>query len=231
MSYVNEVIGAAKRMFGDKTPISDGDMFAFNTMLAEWSAKGVVIPTATEETFTLNASTSSATIGSGGDFDTTQPIRIFKAFLRDTSTDYDYPLIIADRDRFYGFTDRANNNAQPAYIYFERGASLGTIYFYPIPTEAYTLHLVNEVEHSKVNYPTATLALPNYYDEAVKFNISERLAPEYSKEPTPTVKRMARETYNTISGVTKTVPTATLDFGTGGGSWKYSGYPHIMSYF
>src|SRR5712675_1315281 len=68
-----------------------------NSMLDAWSIDKLMIYNMQQESFTWAANTTSRTIGSGGAFDATRPIKLSKtSFFRDTSTtpnvDY-FPIV------------------------------------------------------------------------------------------------------------------------------------------
>jgi hypothetical protein len=62
-----------------------------NSLLASWSAERLLVPHLETDSLTLTASDGEYTIGSGGDINTTRPLRIEHAFVRDSGNN-DYPV-------------------------------------------------------------------------------------------------------------------------------------------
>src|SRR5688572_14002296 len=79
-----------------ETPSSDDMDTAFqalNDMLDSWSTDKLYVFETLEENFPLVSGTASYTIGDGGDFDTTRPIKIDKAYVRLSGIDYHLEII------------------------------------------------------------------------------------------------------------------------------------------
>ena len=183
---LGETIGAAKLANG---------LSAMNQMLGGWSAQPNSLYFVTEDTHTLVASTGSYTIGSGGDIDTTRPIKILNAFVRDSTSDYSLELI--DRAKYDSIVAKGSTGF-PQYLYYEPSMPTGTIYLYPEPSSAYELHIKSLKPFSSSYAATDTFALPPGYEEAIKFNLAIRLAPEYGRAVTQEVVALAVSTLNFI---------------------------------
>ncbi len=160
-----------------------------NSMIAEWSADDLVVPFRTREELTLTAGTNPHTIGSGGTLNTAQPMDIHSMVV--VSSGSDYPLGSMQLDDYDAIPDKTTQSL-PARYYFERGATLGRIYFDWVPAEAYTLRLTSLKPVTGFAALTTEDSFPDEYDTALVFNLAVRLAPEYpGREAPDTVKRIA----------------------------------------
>jgi hypothetical protein len=179
------LIKAALRSIGviapGETPtddeIQDG-LEALKFMFRHWSANDIRIYSVTVENFPLTGATSY-TIGSSGTFNTVRPASIRGAYVRD-AYNFDNPLKIIDEAK-YRELHLKTIVATAGYLWYNPTYPLGTIYLYPLDGSTIYLHSLKPL--SDPSAITTDVAFPPEYDEAIKFNLAVRLAPEYGKEP------------------------------------------------
>lgn len=177
-----------------------------NMMLALWATKGLVVYHVVTEQLALVAGQESYTIGTGGNFNTTRPNRLIGGFIRD-SNNTDSPIEIVSRDRYNSLSNKETEGI-PRYLYYYPAYPLGTIYVYFSPLENYTLSLDSLKPLTALTLDT-TLALPPEYEEAIKWNLAVRLAPDYKTTPRADVVALAEESYKALS--VQPVPEAVCD--------------------
>lgn len=160
-----------------------------NTMLKGWSTHNLLIPFRTRESLTLTQGVNPHTIGSGGTLNTTIPIDLESAVI--TVGGEDFPLDIKDE---HAYRDVSNKTlqGQPEWLYYERGQSLGRIYFDQVPDAAYTFVLTSLKPLTTLTSLTTNLTLPDEAERAVVLNLAVDLAPEYGKEPPTSLLREAK---------------------------------------
>ena len=192
----NTLIKASLRLIGaiatGETPTAsemDDGLEALQFMLRNWSSRGIRIPYYTRVSATFNGSTYY-TIGSGGDIDTTRPSLIVAA----ESTDY--PIKITDFNTYQLLSISDSGAGDCEYIWYNPSYPLGYIYPWPLSSETITLTcLVPMTEPATI---AATVSFPPEYDDAIKYNLAIRLAPEYEREPSRAVVGIANETMTAI---------------------------------
>jgi len=165
-----------------------------NNMLGSWSAEGGLVFHNTNETFNVNGA-ASYTIGTGADFNTSRPMRIVSAYISDGNADT--PLERMDVSQYNDVADKDLTGRSYAY-YYDANFPEGRIYFYPIPSGAYTvtLFMVKRLtEFAALNTP---YSFPPEYQDAIVKNLMINLAPYYSIEPTPNQIRLARDAKSVI---------------------------------
>ena len=198
---------------------------ALNMMLSGWSTGPHKIYAITRESFTLTAGTGSYTIGTGGDFNTTMPLRITSAFFRNDSTDY--PLdIIHSSD--YAKQPLKSLESWPSAIYFEPTVPLGTIIFDYVPNEAFTLYIYSHKEFTTYTTDgTDTISLPPGYERAIKYNLAVEICPEYKADVPPLVMKIAKDSLEDIKRLNShqvpMVSTNPFSRTNGGRTYKISG--------
>jgi hypothetical protein len=180
---------------GETTPTADSTigLEALNMMLGAWFSNGVSGPYTVTESFSLVASTNSYTIGSGADFDTVYPEAIDYALIRYDNVDY--PIDIINQKEYWEKISYKTAEAIPEYLFYDALDTTGKIYLYSTPDKAYTLYLISRKNLAEITDASATMAIPRVYEEAIKFNLAERIAPEYGSELSNDVKYLAQSTY------------------------------------
>ena len=183
---VTDLIKSALRKCGaiasGETPTHDEmqeALIALRIMFRQWSGKTLMLFKKDIITHTLDGS-ASYTIGSGGDIDETRPVQITAAYVNANSLDM--PIAIISAQRYSRFQIKDNGNNWPAYLWYNPGYSLGTIYLMPPGSGTLTLHTL--VPLSDPTTLTEDVVLPGEYDGAIVWNLACEMAPEYGKEPT-----------------------------------------------
>ena len=185
-----------------------------NGILAAWSAEGSLIFQKTQETFPLTTAVSY-TIGSGGDFDTTRPNDITYMTVNDGSSDQTlYPM---SQEQYASISLKTNGSTSPDSFYYDGNFPLGTIYFYPKPVSGNTVTIYSLKPLTQFTNLTSVFAMPEENRLALEFALSEAIAPQYEREASPTVKKMARQfKNNVIAQNNRTVKNlSSIDVGTG----------------
>lgn len=176
--------------------ISDG-LEAMIAMLDVWSIEGAAIFTETNETFSLVAGTKNYTMGSGGTFNTSRPVRLRYATQRDAGGTFDEPLLILSLEEYAVLPDK-DTQGKPEYVYFDGNYPLANLKFYPNPSEAYQVTLYSEKPLSTYSSANDVVSLPPGYEQAIPFNLAVVYAPEFGKEAKPSVIQTAITSYNAI---------------------------------
>jgi len=153
---------------------SDG-LEVLNDMVNSWSAQRDLIYEDTKENLTIPAGTQSITIGPTGDLVTGRPLKITVATLRDNNIDYVMKLI-SERE-YQGFSQK-NNVSRPYRLYYRNTWPNGTMYFEYTTDQAYTLILTSMKQLSTFPDGTTDVSLPDYYERALKTNLTIELADE-----------------------------------------------------
>ncbi len=192
-------IDAALRNIGVTKPSSAqriNGLEAINDMISHWSADNLILPSITTETLTLSTSSREYTIGSGGDFNTTRPMQIYNAFLRDSNND-DFPLDIYTKKEYNRINDKTVSG-RPREFVFIKSVTLGKIIFDLTPDEAYSFILDSYKPLTELALLTTTLTLPDEYKLAVKYNLALQLAAMEDIQVSPIVQQIAVDSLRNI---------------------------------
>jgi len=145
---------------------------------------------------------ASYSIGSGGDIDVARPSSIAGA----QAADYSINIVGFAK---YQQLKLSGVGGPLSVIWYNPSFPLGYIYPWPLTSETITLDLMIPLsEPANIN---ADVAFPTEYDEAIKYNLAIRIAPEYGKEPSPTIYALAKSTLSAIESKNFSEQTEAVD--------------------
>lgn len=189
------LIKAALRSIGaigtGRTPsaaeLQDG-LEAMQIMFRSWSARNIRLYYSVTDTVTMDGS-ESYTIGSGGDVNTTRPSKITGARLSDS-------IITLIGEKRYRELAAGGSGGETAYLWYNPDYPLGLLYFWPRNNG--TAYIDSLKPLSDPALITSDVEFPPEYDEAIKYSLAVRMAPEYEKEASQTVKDLAISSLKTL---------------------------------
>ena len=158
-----------------------------NDLLGTLSLDNLFVPQTTNETLALTPGKQTYTIGTGGDFDTSRPVSIVKAYT--TVNDIDYPCEVIPRNKWLGITTKATDASYPYWLNYHDTSPLGEINFYPIPTDATTFTIDSIKQLTEFADANALTDLPREYERYLKFALANELSSEYGKALVPSDDR------------------------------------------
>lgn len=208
MSTVRDLIKGSLRLIGaistGETPSADEQadaLVALNDMLDSWSTENLIIQSKVREEFTLVSGTQSYTIGSGGTFNTSRPLKIEAATIEDQSSspnsEYNLEIINLEQWASIPIKDVAGVSI-PTRLYFEDTYPLATIYLWPKPSAANKLVLYSWKPLTSFASVDTVLSVAPGYAKAFRYNLALDLAPEYGKEPSQFVLDGANKSKSNI---------------------------------
>lgn len=206
MATAQTLINRALRLCGvigsGETPTSDDTadcLIALNAMLDSWRNERLMVYAISENTLTMTVGDSSYTIGSGGDLNTTRPVKIEHAFMR--VSDIDYPVAVVDKRRFDAIQDKTVTSDLIDMIYYNPSMSTGTLKVWPVPSVANVLHLGLWEPITAFSAASDTVTLPPGYERALAYNLAIEIAPEYGRKASQEVVEIARMSKGDIKRV------------------------------
>lgn len=169
-----------------------GAMNVLNNMIEAWNTESLAVPGVRPETFALSAGQATRTIGTGGDFNTTRPIRIVKARIKDSGgTEYDCE-VTENYDYYASIIVKSTQSVLPTLIYYDAGVPLGTLYFWPVPSDAsYSVVLWNMEQISGFTSLSDNVIVQPGCKRALEYNLSIELGPKYGKKATADLIQLA----------------------------------------
>ena len=165
---------------------------ALNYIVTSWQADGMQVWCQKQASYVLTAA-SSYTVGPGGNIVIARPLSVTQAWLRDTSTNpIDIPINMIDRSTYNMLSSKSSVGAPNQLFYdpeYDRDATnnganaKGKIYVWPTPDSTivtnYDLYFIYTRPIEDFNAVTDTLDFPQYWFNAIKWNLAHQLAFEY----------------------------------------------------
>ena len=112
MATVSDIIKSSLRLLGilaqGETPTAQESadaLVSLNDMIDSWSNDGFLVFNRVIESFTMGTA-SSYTLGSGGDFSTTRPIRLIEASFKQGGSNAEIPIRIFTSQEWLKITDK-----------------------------------------------------------------------------------------------------------------------------
>jgi hypothetical protein len=213
---------------GDVPPAEDLQLGldTVNRIYDAWNADERAIWTLEFTDYTLTPGLSPHTIGPTGTFVVGQrPDEIKYAALSLGGAPAVYvPVRVRDAAWYANQPIPALSDSVPIDLYYAPAFPNGKLYFYGVPSTAYSVRLWSRVVLSSVVL-TDTFLMPPGYEQAVLLTLAEMLAEDFGRAVTPTLERQAREARDRIFAQNVVVPRVRPDgmrqSRRGGGSFNY----------
>lgn len=208
------------------TPMAEDVNDAFtllNSMLASWNQSRWMIWHLVDVSC-ASTGAQSYSVGIGGNFNVTRPDRLESAYARVTtppaggSGSMDFPLTIISTMEEYAAIGLKQLQSFPGSVFYDatigsQANPLGTVYFYPIPSVNYQLHIIVKETLSQFPSLTTVINLPPEYTEALIYNLTTRLMLLYQLPINPGVATVAATALNTIRVANNRVPLLSMPVG------------------
>lgn len=196
-------------------------LFTLNSLLDLWNAKRHAVYGESKQSFTLTPSLQPHTIGpsSATVSATIRPVSIAAALLE--VSDHRYPIAIRTREWYSNLSTPELTSTHPTDLYYEPGWPNGSLYFWPVPTSAYSVDLWKRILLASLAL-TDSFTLPPGYQAAITGTLCEMIAPTYGWQITAEQQREFRDARATIFGNNDVTPEYIADGGLPGsrsGGW------------
>jgi len=197
-----------------------------NMMLAQWQRRRYMVYNLVT-TSKVATGQISYTIGTGGDFNITRPVKLESAFFRMQSGSplpVDYPLEVLRANEDYNRISIKKLNAFPQYIYYNTGYPLGTIYVWPVPNNQYEIFLTVMTQLEAFQTITDTVTMPPEYLAAMQWNLARIICVMYGLPITPELTGYAEASMRAIEEVNSQIPLLHMPVALRGKSGAYNIY-------
>jgi len=210
------LITQAYAMIGNRNALTadlDEGLNALNDLLDSWSNMRRLISVNIIESFSLVATQREYTIGNEGteDFGTVRPIKIISAFIRQLSTNTDFPITVYTKDEYNRIVDKTVTGQAWKMVYLNEFPS-GKIILNRTPTQADTLHIDTWKPFTDAANLNTTFSFPAGYRNAFRLNIAVQLADNTTQKISQWIRKRAEDAKKMIRAVNSTpIPKARFD--------------------
>ena len=199
-------------------PLRDSDlttcMRRLNAMIDEWSNESLLCYTILEQSGVLIPGQWQYTIGAGGNFNMTRPLRIIESpgscYIMDSNGNR-YNLEVVPRNRWNLIGNIAQVTANfPNTLFYDPQYPLGVINVYPIPNVGWTLYFDSYLQLVEFANATTVLSLPPGYEKAIEDNLRVEFWPYFKPDNVPVPATTLAVAQRSKSAVKRTNSRETL---------------------
>jgi hypothetical protein len=185
VATANDLITAAyrrARIIGQDQTLTAGEsadaLASLNRMLDSWWNDKLLVYQVVQENFALSIGNNSRTIGTGGNFSTTRPVKIVDGcFVR--IGDEDYPVAVIEDRVLYDRIPNKSQSGRPTALWYDPAYPLGTIYFNRAPDAADSLYIRSWKRLQTLASLVTAIALPPGYEDLIVDGLGIKDAPGY----------------------------------------------------
>ena len=178
-------------------------------LIKQWDRKRYLV-FQMQETGLTSTGAQSYSIGPGGQFNLpVRPDRLdngcyFRQLVQSSPNQVDYPLELIESWEDYSRICLKQLSTFPAYVFYDPGFPLGTVYFWPVPQAGiYEMFLLSKISLSNlITSQTLVLdsILPNEYFQALYLTLAEILRTAYRLPVDPILSQRAKEAREVLRG-------------------------------
>jgi hypothetical protein len=198
------------RVYAPGEQVLDADIaqgfVILNQMTDQWSNEALMTYAILEQSGTLIPGQYQYTIGAGGNFNMTRPLRILNSpgtcyILDNNGNRYNLEVVPRDRWNLIGNINQVTANF-PNTLFYDPQFPLGVINLYPIPNIGWTLFFDSYLQLTDFGSLSTALSLPPGYEKAIIDCLTIELVP-YFKEDTFQVPPLWMKQAMTSKGIIK----------------------------
>lgn len=170
--------------------INDG-LAVLNDVIEQWTTGTLSIWQTLNESFTLVPGQATYTIGPGGNFNTTRPVRIEGAYC--TVQGVDFPIDIIDQLEFNLLSLKSQQEQIGLKLVYTNDMPLGRITLWPVPAAAIPLVLSTSTSLAPIATTSTSIEYPPGGAKALRYTLAVELAGEFGTPVLKTVMDTYRE--------------------------------------
>lgn len=192
MATAQDIVQDALEMLGIYAAgetMSDADagrgLSVLNDMLDSWSNESLTCFAITEQSAALVVGTSAYTIGSGGTFNMTRPLRLIEgpgaAYTLDSGGNK-YQMNVVPQDQWNLITNTSSTQTSnfPNTLFYDPQFPLGTLHFFPTPNASYTAYWDSYLQLVTLTSLSTAVSLPPGYKRALGTNLAVAIKPYFT---------------------------------------------------
>jgi len=206
------ILGVGQTLLSEN--INDGNTL-LTRMIAQWQKRRWLVPMLIDVSAPGNGLISNP-IGVGQYYNTPRPDKIQSAYFtlnnNQGGLDVSYELKPVWSYEDYTRIALKTLNSFPSVFFYDGAFPIGNVYIYPIPSSAYTIHLIVKGSLGDLSDLDQTITLPDEYQEAIHYNLALRMCSFYGIQPQAATGGFAKVALNTIKNANAQVPTLELPF-------------------
>lgn len=165
-----------------------------NAMLDSWAAQRYFVFTVNRDEYPLTPGKQDYTYGPGGDFNAVRPAKINQISiisLQNPNQPLELPIDYLTDAQWQAIPVKNVQSALPNQVWDNGNYPLRVLRFWPIPTITVSTAIYPWVALNTFPSASQNVTFPPGYQEAIKYNLAVRAAPEFGMETSQTVATFA----------------------------------------
>jgi hypothetical protein len=216
-------VGVDQTLTADET--SDG-LRVLNQLMEDWSTQNLAVYGQANLPFNTVVGQSVYTIGTGGNWATTRPVRI-NAPAYSVYQGVSFPCLPMIQAEYNLIPDKTQTQDFPDYYLYVNDAPLGLVTLYPVPSSIVPVTFSIDRVLTEASTAATVLSLPPGYLKALRYALAIELAPWFGKKILnyPEIVKMAATSFANIKRANRTLSLMRVDpaYGdgySGGDDWR-----------
>lgn len=208
MTTVLDIIKNARRILnidavGDVPSAAEAQegLRVLNMMIGVWSLKETMLYRMITSTVTATGGTATYAIGTGAAWAIQRPTRIVSLLVRDNianpASPTDYMCKQITQEEYNEISPKTTSGIPSAFVYTPSYPQ-GSILLYPTPDNSYQVVISQFEKITAFADVNSEVSLPEGYEAALSYGLSEWLANNYGKTPSADVKAIANDAASMI---------------------------------
>lgn len=191
---LTNAVGADQQLTAEEEQLC---LRAFNRQLENWSTQSLAVYGLANQTFNTVSNQATYTIGVGGNWNTTRPIRI-NALAYSTLNNVTFNCTSITQGEYDLITFKNQLQEFPYFFLYVNENPLGLITLWPVPNQVTPITFSIERVLTPITDIYTDLVFPPGYEEAFVYNLSIRLASRFGTQIPPEVMAMAASSLGDI---------------------------------
>ena len=163
-----------------------------NEVIDAWALQNLYAITVDEQVYTMPPGTGAVTIGPGQMISVQRPVQIEGAYMRKGNQDYQIEPI--ERETWEAIQNKGIQAYTPDFVFYNGGATYGTLHFYPVMSGYGDLHLSIQTQVTQFVDLNTNYALAQGYKRAFVMTLAEELQDVFGRQLNPAFLKRAAQT-------------------------------------
>ena len=171
-----------------------------NDMLESWALEELLVLADVLESFSLVVGQSEYTYGTGGNFNSSRPIKIRdESFIRSSGGGGDLSVKLYTLDTYRSRLDKTLSGT-PVMMSYHPNYPLGKVYLWPAPSSTDPLHVRSEKIIASFTSLVTAVDLSVGYRRAIISNLAVEISPNFGKKVSVELAALAARSVRAIKG-------------------------------
>lgn len=219
-TIIEDALGLTNAVGVDQTLTADevsDSLRAFNDLLEIFSVNNLAVYGQADQTFNTVANQAVYTIGTGGNWNTTRPVRINQPAYSVINS-VSFPCLSMTQEEYNSIAVKGQTQAYPERYLYVNDFPLGLVTLWPVPNAVTPLTLSIDRLLTAISSAGAAISFPPGYAMVFKYKLAIMLAPMFGKKirDYPDVVAIATSSFADICRANKTLRLMTYDPALGG---------------